>query len=83
MIVIEQDKDLSGRKLTTKMEEALRRVVATSGGGLSGYEYSQSVYRGLIRRGLVQGKAGQPHRVVHTKAGLDYVRNLNTPTEGD
>lgn len=75
MNIIYQDKDLTGRKLTAKMEEALSSVVKTNGGGVSGYSYPESVWRGLIRRGLVQGKNGQAYRVVHTKEGLDYIRN--------
>lgn len=75
MQVISKDKDYTGHKLTDQMDEALRRVVMTNGGGLSVHEYKPSVWRGLVRRGLVQGKNGAPSRVVHTKLGLVYVRN--------
>ena len=77
---IYQDKDLSGRKLTEGMEEALAAVVRTNGGGVSRYAYSDSVWRGLMRRGLVQGKQGSGWKVVHTREGLEYVRKKGTKT---
>lgn len=76
MIFVEQTSNLEGKKPTALQEAALRRVVATNGGGLSKHEYSKHVWQGLINRGLVQGKAGSGERVVHTKMGMEYIRKM-------
>jgi hypothetical protein len=66
--------EVSTRKLTSAQADLLWRVVKSSGGGVSSYGEPDSVIAGLMRRHLVQGKAGQPWMIVHTRAGLDWVR---------
>ena len=60
--------------LTKPQEVLLRRIVATKGGGLSADNINHRVIAGLIERHMIQGKAGQPHKMVHTRLGLDWVR---------
>ncbi|AWB24190.1 hypothetical protein DA075_27660 [Methylobacterium currus] len=62
------------RSPTEAMMAVLRQVVATNGGGLSPSGIPHSILKGLVARHLVQGKAGAPSRVVHTKLGLKLVR---------
>lgn len=62
------------RKMTPAQIELLRRVVATNGGGVSGYHETESTVKGLIQRHMVQGKAGAQDSIVHTREGLDWVR---------
>lgn len=78
-MIVQQEKDLSGRKPSPKMIEALARVVATNGGGVSYYDYPKSVWQGLLDRGLAQGKLGNPSRVVHTKDGLEFIKQSLKP----
>lgn len=65
-------------KLTPRQAEVLRQVVRTNGGGLhAGFHERQPItriLRALESKGLVQGKAGMPHRAVHTRAGLEWTR---------
>ncbi|MCW2763358.1 MAG: hypothetical protein JWR85_3559 [Marmoricola sp.] len=56
--------------------EMLRRVVGTRGGGLSGYREPERTWSKLHTKGLVQGKSGQPDRIVHTDLGLAVVRAM-------
>lgn len=74
MIVVEREKDMTGKPMTDRMKECLEKVVRTNGGGVSYFDYPRSVWQGLINRGLVQGKLGNPARAVHTKLGLEEVR---------
>lgn len=62
------------RAPTEAMMVVLRDVVATNGGGLSPSGIPHSVIKGLVARHLVQGKAGAGSRIVHTKLGLEFVR---------
>ena len=64
----------SARKMTPAQEDLLRRVVKSNGGGVSSYGEADSIIKGLIDRHLVQGKAGSPSTIVHTRQGLDWVR---------
>ena len=62
-------------KLTPAQANMLRRIVASNGGGVSGYERSAlNTMRALERRGLVQGMSGREWRAVHTRDVLDWVR---------
>ena len=71
-------------KLTQPQERMLREIVSTNGGGISGYCLDQRVMRSLERKGLIQGKLRQESRAVHTRAGLEWVRNNPTlPSGGD
>ena len=63
------------RAPTEAMMAVLRDVVATNGGGLSPSGIPHSVIKGLVARHLVQGKAGNGSRIVHTKLGLKLVRD--------
>lgn len=74
MIIVQQEKDWTGRKLTPLQEEALEAVVATNGGGVSYRHYPKRVWQALLNRGLAQGKLGEGSTVVHTRAGLEYIR---------
>ncbi len=65
-------------KLTKPQERVLRRVVKTSGGGVSvGLDQDSAVIMRLHAKGLVQGKLGNPARAVHTREGLDLIRKLD------
>jgi hypothetical protein len=65
-------------KLTPSQAALLRRIVATNGGGIVGGFHEASRQMKMIRRlenlGLVQGKKSAPSIVVHTRAGLEWVR---------
>ncbi|WP_026793173.1 hypothetical protein [Pleomorphomonas oryzae] len=63
------------RKMTPAQEDLLRRVVRTNGGGVSGFREKDSVIDGLMKRGMIQGKRGQEYMIVHTKRGLQWVRD--------
>ncbi len=65
---------LGGRQIAM-----LREIVRSNGGGVyyfCGGE-DERVMRSLARRGLIQGKAGHQSRAVHTRAGLELVRELD------
>ncbi len=62
------------KALTPKMLECLRAVIASNGGGVSIYDWSRSVIKGLMDRHMIQGKSGDPYRFVHTRIGLEYWR---------
>lgn len=64
----------STQKMTPKQEALLRRVVATNGGGISSYGVPDSTIKGLMDRHFIQGKAGSPSSIVHTREGLEWVR---------
>lgn len=66
-------------KLTPAQEKMLRRIIKTSGGGVyAGIEgRERNVIMRLYDKGLVQGKKGQPTRAVHTREGLDLIRQLD------
>lgn len=64
------------RKLTKLQFQALDVVCRTNGGGISGYSDWKTQITALHKKGLVQGKAGQQHRVVHTSEGLALWREL-------
>lgn len=61
--------------LTEKQEAMLRAAIKTNGGGLSGINLDQRVMRSLEKKQLIQGKAGNQSRVVHTSIGLEWVRS--------
>lgn len=70
-------------KLTKPQERMLREIVATNGGGISGFILRERVMRALESKGLIQGKLNASHRAVHTRIGLEWVRNNPTrPTGG-
>ncbi|KAB2752342.1 hypothetical protein [Brucella anthropi] len=62
------------RKLGPKQAQMLRDIVKTNGGGISGHLLDQRVMRALENKGLIQGKLNQPSVAVHTRAGLEWVR---------
>lgn len=64
------------RPPTKAQIELLRKIVATNGGGVSSLNIPERTLQGLVARHLVQGKLNNPHRVVHTRAGLDLIRRL-------
>ena len=65
-------------KLTQPQKRVLRRVVKTNGGGVpvSG-DRDEKVIMRLYGMGLVQGKAGEQSRAVHSTEGLELVRQLD------
>jgi len=71
------------QKLTGPQEKMLRRIVATNGGGIhAGFNEvgnDTRVIRRLEALGLVQGKAGSPSWAVHTRPGLEWVREKDKP----
>ncbi len=67
-------------KLTELQFEALDAVCRTNGGGISGYSAWRPQLLALEKKGLVQGKAGQQCRAVHTPDGLALWRKLTTPS---
>jgi len=72
------------RKLGPKQAQMLRDIVKTNGGGISGYSLDQRVMRSLEAKGLIQGKLNQSSVAVHTRAGLEWVRNNPAhPSGGD
>lgn len=66
---------MSDVKLGRKQAQMLRDIVNTNGGGISGYSLDQRVMRSLEEKGLIQGKLNQQSAAVHTRAGLEWVRN--------
>lgn len=63
-------------RLGTRQAAALRQIVKTNGGGVCPITSPDvKMVMRLHELGLVQGKKGQDGRVVHTAAGLDWVRN--------
>ncbi len=68
-------------KLTLLQQKALDAVCKTNGGGLSCYSSWKQQLLSLHKKGLVQGKAGQPYRVVHTSEGLSLWREMHKKTE--
>nr|WP_313022893.1 hypothetical protein [Brucella intermedia] len=71
-------------KLGPKQAQMLRDIVKTNGGGISGYSLDQRVMRSLEAKGLIQGKLNQASVAVHTRAGLEWVRNHPAhPSGGD
>lgn len=69
-------------KLTPAQWRMLDDVCRTNGGGVAvGFSYgtrSWKVAQRLMDMGLVQGKAGQQYRAVHTKEGLELWRERNS-----
>ena len=65
------------RKMTDNQIALLRAIVATNGGGISPLNgrYPWRSFKGLADRHMIQGKAGEGFRAVHTHIGLDWVRN--------
>lgn len=74
-MIIEAPEEPLKRKMTPRQEELLRRIVATNGGGINVGLNNEAVARGLIARHFIQGKSGSPYMAVHTKHGLEWVRN--------
>lgn len=68
-------------KLGKLQEAMLRDIVKTNGGGRSGYVLNIKVMRALERKGLIQGKMNDPSTAVHTRAGLEWVRNTDKEKE--
>lgn len=70
--------------LTPTQLEILGKVCRTNGGGYhAGFHEGAretKIIRALERKGLVQGKAGQPSRAVHTAEGLALYRATH-PTQ--
>ena len=64
-------------KVTPLQAETLRKIVATNGGGVSTSTRGivWRVVKALEVKGLVQGKSGYQHWAVHTREGLEWVRN--------
>ena len=72
------------QKLTAPQEKMLRLIVATNGGGVFvGFNECTNAVK-IMRRleafGLIQGKAGSPSWAVHTRPGLEWVREKDKPT---
>jgi hypothetical protein len=63
-------------KLTERQFQALDAVCRTNGGGISGYSSWKPQLLALEKKGLVQGKAGQQYRAVHTSEGLALWREV-------
>lgn len=61
-------------RLGPRQWELLGRVVRTSGGGVNCFSENERLFRSLEKRGLIQGKSGQPWRAVHTREGLEAWR---------
>lgn len=66
-------------RLGVRQIAMLREIVRTNGGGVHYFcgGEDERVMRSLVRRGLIQGKAGWQTRAVHTRAGLELVRELD------
>lgn len=64
-------------KLTSSQITSLAKVCKTNGGGVSAFDFNENTLKALFSKGLVQGKKGQQHRVVHTEKGLNVFRKLN------
>ena len=65
-------------KLTPPQERVLRRIVKTNGGGVY-FEFHPDlrVIQRLHRMGLVQGKKRSAGLAVHTREGLNLIRELD------
>jgi hypothetical protein len=63
------------RPIGPRQADLLRRIVRTNGGGLSMAGIDDRVIAGLFDRHLIQGKAGNARRMVHTQLGLEWVRS--------
>ncbi len=61
-------------KLTAPQEKMLRKIVATNGGGIFAECQPIGTIKALFNRGLIQGKKGDACCAVHTREGLDWVR---------
>lgn len=69
-------------KLGKLQKAMLRDIVKTNGGGRSGYVLKTNVMRSLERKGLIQGKMNEPSTAVHTRLGLEWVRNVDKEKAG-
>lgn len=63
-------------RLGPKQIDLLKKVVASNGGGVSGYSVNLKTMRSLEKKGLIQGKLGQPYMIVHTKMGLEILKAM-------
>lgn len=61
-------------KLSKAQEALLRKIVASNGGGLDVDAQNRTV-KILYKHDLIQGKSGRQHWAVHTREGLEWVRN--------
>lgn len=68
-------------KLTSLQREALDAVCRSNGGGISSYSAWRTQLLALEKKGLIQGKAGQQYRAVHTQEGLALWRELTRPAK--
>jgi hypothetical protein len=76
---------MTGIRLTPKQADLLRRIVKTNGGGISAYRLhggERCIMWRLHELGLIQGKSGDLSTCVHTREGLDWVRNEGPQREG-
>ncbi len=62
-------------KLSKAQDALLRKIVATNGGGLPADIRSPTVKILHEKYELIQGKSSCQMWAVHTKKGLEYVRN--------
>jgi uncharacterized protein YjhX (UPF0386 family) len=76
------DKPLD-RPMTVRQQELLASIVATNGGGISALRCDIGTLNGLVRRHFVQGKKGNPGRVVHTELGLAAIRKETDAKGGE
>lgn len=68
----EQTVTVMSDALTEPQRRVLALICRTNGGGIDPVSLSageQSAFRALVRRGLIQGKRGQPWLAVHTSDG--------------
>lgn len=70
------------RKLSDKQARMLDAVCRTNGGGVSLYEWPKTTARGLMARHFIQGKAGHPGHIVHTREGLAFWRSNREADRG-
>lgn len=63
------------RKMTPAQEDLLRKIVATNGGGVDVSGPYRNAAKALVARHFIQGKRGQGYIAVHTREGLEWVRN--------
>jgi hypothetical protein len=71
-------------KLTHLQWELLDRICRSNGGGVSVGMSDNDEFRraqSLYRRGLAQGKNGEPYRAVHTPEGLRVWREMIASAE--
>lgn len=69
---------MSGDRLSPAQLGLLRRIAATNGGGYPALPRDHRLLDALARRQLIQAQSGRQARVIHTRAGLDLIRRIDS-----